>query len=84
MSKINYKIMYEEFIHHWNIFGCGIARMLYGTMATLLFVVAAWGFTAISFDTWYIGVFKVIAAVCTMCIAFWNVYCMGRKRGGKK
>lgn len=84
MGKINYRLMYEEFIRHWNILGCGIARMLYGTMAALLFVVSVWGFTVISFAAWYVGVFEMIAAICTLCVAIWNVYCMGRKRGGKK
>ena len=84
MGKINFRLMCEELKFHWNIFVRGVARMLAGTLAAILFAVSIYGFVVIKGETGYIAVFDFIATLCTLCIALCNVYAMGRKRGGKK
>lgn len=84
MGKFNYRLIFEAFKYHWQILIRGIARMLAGTIAALLFAVTIYGFTVIKHETGYIAVFDFIASLCTLCIALCNVYGMGRKRGSKK
>ena len=84
MGKFNYRLMFEEFKFHWNILMRGIARMLAGTLAAILFAVSIYGFVVIKGESGYIAVFDFIATLCTLCIALCNVYAMGRKRGSKK
>ena len=83
MSKINFRLIYEEVKFHWNIIVRGIGRMLYGTLTALLFAVAIYGFVVTKSESGYIAVFDFIASLCTLGIAISNVYLVGRKRGKK-
>lgn len=84
MSKINFRLIYEEVKFHWNIIVRGIGRMLYGAIIAILLGVSIYGFAVTKDESGYIAVCDFIASVCTLVLAFCNVYAMGRKKWAKK
>ena len=83
MNNIKNRLANARF--HASILLKGLARTLYGTLIAVLIGVAIYGFVSIASEDGYIAVFDFIASVATLCVAIFNMYCIGmKKRSGKK
>ena len=84
MDKVKFQNALEKASFHANVLFRGFARTLFGALIAGLIVTAIYGFVSIAGESGYIAVFDFIASAATLLLAVCNMYCLGKKRGGKK
>ncbi len=84
MDKVKFQNALEKASFHANVLFRGFARTLFGALIAGLIVTAIYGFVSIAGESGYIAVFDFIASTATLLLAVCNMYCLGKKRGGKK
>lgn len=84
MYKINFDYAVESAKHFGTTLLRGLIRTIYGALVAGLIAIAVYGFISIKSETGYIAVFDFIAACATLAVAMSNVYCIGKKKPGKR
>lgn len=84
MEKFKFQNTVACIKFHANVLFRGFARTLFGALIAGLIVTAIYGFVSIAGESGYIAVFDFIASSATLLLALCNMYCLGKKRGGKK
>ena len=84
MDKVKIQNILANASFHASILLKGLARTLYGSLIAGLIGVSFYGFVSIGSESGYLAVFDFIASVATIVVALCNMYCLGRKRSGKK
>ena len=84
MDKVKFQNAMAHASFHVSILVRGFARTLFGALIAGLIGIAIYGFVSIANEGGYIAVFDFIASTATLLVAVCNMYCLGKKRSGKK
>lgn len=84
MEKVKFQKAVACVKFHANILLRGFGRTLYSMLIAGLFGSAVYGFVSIAHESGYAAVCDFIASTATLLVALCNMYCLGKKRGGKK
>lgn len=84
MENVKFQKTLAGIKFHANVALRGFARTLYGAVIAGLIGIAIYGFVSIAKESGYVAVCDFIASTATLLVAVCNMYCLGKKRGGKK
>ena len=84
MEKVKFQKTVACIKFHANILLRGFGRTMYGVLIAGLIGSAIYGYITIANESGYAAVCDFIASTATLLVALCNMYCLGKKRGGKK
>ena len=84
MENVKFQKTLAGIKFHTNILLRGFGRTLYSMLIAGLIGSAIYGYISIAHESGYAAVCDFIASTATLLVALCNMYCLGKKRGGKK